>query len=228
MKATCCCVGFGEVEEGQVEDLKTLVEVICGRKGRRYKVRVYNLKASSSSSSSSAERSGGRGHDAKQVWAEEDLEEKRYTYCTSGWMRSAAHVKGNVGLMASLTETEIKSCGTKDEFHEHLQGLNLAVSHDYLKEGYCFDLIERGQETLLTEEAENKFQITCRIVELKLCEEVEGILEAETAFPGKWLVELVAKASGADYTQAVGTFEDFARKIHLVDIRSSAAISGAK
>ena len=35
----------------------------------------------------------------------------------------------------------------------------------------------------------------------------------EAAFPGKWLVELVATARGADYTQAVMDFEDFARKL---------------
>ena len=44
----------------------------------------------------------------------------------------------------------------------------------------------------------------------------------EEAFPGKWLVELVAKASGADYSQAIAHFEQAAMKISsLVHIQAT-------
>ena len=204
--------GIGEVDDAEVEELKILAEVVSGRPPRPIKLRVFALR--------SAERTG------KQVWAEQVLsplavelgcegegERPSFTIFSSGWMRSAARVRDNLGHMRSLHKTVV-DCSSRAEFlADRLPKLRLAVEHDYVKEGFAFDVASRGRESLLADEAENKCALTLRVVELKVCEEVEGADLEEAAFPGKWLVELVATARGADYTQAVMDFEDFARKL---------------
>ena len=211
---SCYCFGYGEVEDASVAKLMRLIEVVSGRQPRRSKARVYVLKPT-----------GGRN--PHQHWAEENLldlgdaEGSRYKLCASGRMRSAVRVKGNVGLMRSLVETELTDCATKEGFVEHLEKVKMGVFHEYIKDGHVFNLVERGHESLLADESKNKFAISCRVVRLVMCEEAEGMVVEEEAFHGKWLVELTAKAQGADYQQAVVHFETLARKLEpLCSIRA--------
>lgn len=214
--ASCFCVGRGDIGSEQVEKLCTLLEVTSGRKPKAFKSHEYVLQ--------SAVRN------PNTMWVEHNLgassagkegSTSLYKLCCSGRMRSAVQVKGNVGQIKSLTEESLE-CDTREKLLCFLEDLNLSVRHNYVKEGYVFLLMEKGAESLLFEQTENKFQVFIRVVQLKMHEEVEGVEAEEEVFPGKWLVELFAKASGADYSQAITHFEKAATKISsLVQIQAT-------
>ena len=71
--------------------------------------------------------------------------------------------------MKSLTEESLE-CDTKEKLLCFLEDLDLSVRHDYVKEGYVFLLREKGEESLLLEQTENKFQLFIRVVQLKMHE----------------------------------------------------------
>ncbi len=214
VKANCYCFGYGEVDDAKVDELKTFIEFASGRQPKGIKLREYALRLD-------------HGRTPNTLWAEQSLPQPSasgkaatgaaggggYKLCCSGRMRSAVQVRGGVGQMKSLVEVALSGCDSRAAFLAQLAKLNLSVQHDYIKEGCVFHLEDKGQESLLLDESENKFRLDARIVRLKMCEELEGVMEEEVAFPGKWLVELVAKAQGADYAEAVASFEDFAKKL---------------
>jgi len=216
VKANCFCFGYGEVDDDKVDELKTFIEFATGRQPRGIKLREYALRLE-------------QGRTPNTLWAEQTLPsafdesdsaaaspeggEGGYKLCCSGRMRSAVQVRGDVGQMKSLVEVALTGCDTRGAFLDQLSKLKLSVQHDFIKEGCVFHLKDRGQESLLLDESENKFRLDVRIVRLKMCEELEGVTEEENAFPGKWLVELVAKAQGADYTEAIREYELFAKKV---------------
>ena len=209
----CFCIGRGEVEEEKVGRLCALLEVISGRRRKDFKTHEYVLQ--------------GPERNPNMLWVEEHLlkeaqqpptasssREASYKLCCSGRMRSAVQVKGNVGQMRSLIEVDL-TCETKQKLFSFLEDLNFSIMHDFVKEGYVFHLLERGTESLLLDQSENKFQLYAKVVQLKTCAGMEEE-EEEVVFPGKWLVELVAKASGAEYTQAILNFEEAAKKISSI------------
>lgn len=225
MRPSCYCLGLGEIEDCNLAKVLKLVEVVSGKPPKKVKLREYVLKSPDRRHTMWAEQNLLGAPSEEEEKGEEEGEGRCvYKLCTSGRMRSAVQVDGNVGQMKRLTEEKL-DCTTRSEFFERLETLKLKVNHDYVKEGYVFHLMEQGCQTLLLDQTENKFEVVLRIVRLKLCEEVDGTVEEENAFPGKWLVELIAKASGADFTKAIDAYKHFHRILDEHGIRCVSSVA---
>ena len=219
MRTTCACIGYGTIAESDVERAKTIAEAISGQAPRRMRVRTTVLEGAQRSPNAAwieeelaVSSDGGEGDDADRAASGSGRDE--FVLCSSGRMRSTLQVKGNCGRLKSLSEVRCRTA-TREAF---LEDVGLSPTHVYIKDGWEVTLVDRSEDALMSDEGQQGgFRVVLRIVQLNACEEMEGEIEEAPEFPGHWLVDLTAKASGADYSHAVGAFEDFASKLsHVV------------